>query len=243
MVLRLLQQQTVRTMSGALALGAALFAGRLAARPDDLHVLAVAAGMSAGGAIRGRVEIRRVFPPIAHRPSPSSIGSDTVTPKPERRPAVVYVETASPGAFERDEARAVMDQRGETFVPHVLAITVGTTVDFPNSDPFFHNVFSLSRTRPFDLGRYARGQSKSVRFDRPGVVQVFCDIHSHMSAYILVFAHRYFAVTDAGGRYWIDRVPPGSYTVAVWYEGSVRERRSVMLRDDGDVMDADFIVR
>ena len=84
-----------------------------------------------------------------------------------------------------------MDQRNETFVPHVLAITVGTTVDFPNSDNTYHNVFSLRGPRQFDLGRYAAGRSKSVRFDRPGIVRVFCEIHSHMNAFILVFNHRY----------------------------------------------------
>ena len=104
--------------------------------------------------------------------------------------------------------RATMDQRNETFIPHVLAITVGTTVDFPNSDNTYHNVFSIARARSFDLGRYAAGHSKSVRFDRPGIVRVFCEIHSHMSAFILVFNHRYFAVTWADGRYQIGRVPP-----------------------------------
>ena len=93
-----------------------------------------------------------------------------------------------------------MDQRNETFVPHVLAIVAGTTVDFPNSDQTYHNVFSLSKTRSFDLGRYAVGRSKSVRFDRPGIVRVFCDIHSHMSAFILVFSHRYLSVVDDEGR-------------------------------------------
>ena len=99
-------------------------------------------------------------------------------------------------------------------MPYVLAVTVGSTVDFPNSDRIYHNVFSLSKPRRFDLGRYPRGQSRSVRFDRPGVVRVFCEIHSHMSAFILVFAHRFFAVTDAEGRYRIDDVPPGTYTLA-----------------------------
>ena len=99
---------------------------------------------------------------------------------------------APQGAFEDVErTRAVLDQRNEAFVPYVLAITVGTTVDFPNSDKTYHNVFSFSKAQRFDLGRYARGESKSVRFDEPGVVRVFCEIHSHMSAYILVFAHRY----------------------------------------------------
>ena len=80
-----------------------------------------------------------------------------------------------------------MDQRNETFLPRLLAVQTGTTVDFPNSDSTYHNVFSLSRARRFDLGRYAAGKTKSVRFDRPGVVRVFCDIHSHMSAFIVVF--------------------------------------------------------
>ena len=115
---------------------------------------------------------------------------------PNRRRSVVYLEAAPQGAFEEHEGRAVMDQRHETFVPYVLAITVGTTVDFTNSDRTYHNVFSLSKPRRFDLGRYAAGQSKAVRFDRPGVVRVFCEIHSHMSAFILVFNHRFFAVTD-----------------------------------------------
>src|SRR6266480_2294400 len=88
-------------------------------------------------------------------------------------------EPPAQGAFEEHEGRAIMDQRHETFVPYVLAVTVGTTVDFTNSDRTYHNVFSLSKPRRFDLGRYATGQSKSVRFDRPGVVRVFCEIHSH----------------------------------------------------------------
>ena len=82
-------------------------------------------------------------------------------------------------------------------------------MDFPNNDRTYHNVFSLSKTKAFDLGRYAAGQSKAVRFDQPGIVRVFCDIHSHMSAFILVFAHRYFAVTDDEGRYRIDERAAG----------------------------------
>ena len=122
-----------------------------------------------------------------------------------------------------------MDQRNETFVPHVLAVMVGTVVDFPNSDKTFHNVFSLSQAKRFDLGRYAAGRSKSVRFDRPGVVRVFCDIHSHMNAFVLVFSHPFFDVTDADGRFRIDNVPAGTYTVVGWYEG---ERAHVARRVD-----------
>ena len=128
-------------------------------------------------------------------------------------------KSASPGA-------RVMDQRNETFVPHVLGVTAGTVVDFPNSDRTFHNVFSLSRAKRFDLGRYAAGRSKSVRFDRPGVVRVFCDIHSHMNAFVLVFSHPFFDVTDADGRFRIDNVPAGTYTVVGWYEGEARTSRA-----------------
>jgi len=148
-----------------------------------------------------------------------------------RRPGVVYLEVAPAAAFESPvAARERMDQRQETFVPHVLAIRTGTTVDFPNSDRVYHNVFSLSPTRRFDLGRYAVGRSKAVRFDRPGVVRVFCDIHSHMSAFILVFAHRYFALTQPDGSWQLPPVPAGSYTVVGWFEGEVRTTGQVDVR-------------
>ena len=138
---------------------------------------------------------------------------------------VVYFETAPRGAFEdRESPHATLDQRNETFVPHVLAITVGTVVDFPNSDRTYHNVFSLSKTKRFDLGRYApAGRSRSAS-TVPAIVRVFCDIHSHMNAFILVFNHRFFAVTDADGRYEIDGVPAGTYTLSAWYEGAVRDQ-------------------
>jgi plastocyanin len=193
--------------------------------------------------IRGSVEIRRSQLAAEARPAAAGLGAAPRRPA-EFRPAVVYLDSAPRGAFELPEpGRASMDQRNQTFVPHVLAITVGTTVDFPNSDMTFHNVFSLSKTRAFDLGRYSRGKSKAVRFDRPGVVQVFCDIHSHMSAYILVFAHRYFAVTDQAGAFTIAGVPPGSYTLAVWHEGEVRDTRTVTIPEAGGAVDAAFVIR
>jgi plastocyanin len=154
---------------------------------------------------------------------------------------VVYLDAGPRGAFEPDEAaRARMDQVNQTFVPHVLAITVGTTVDFPNNDRTYHNVFSLSRPRPFDLGRYAAGRSKSITFDRPGIVRVFCDIHSHMSAFILVLAHRYFAVTDDGGRYRIEGIPPGTYEVSVWNEAVPPASRTITMPPSGGDVEAKF---
>ena len=149
------------------------------------------AGAARPGAIRGRVEVRRTVAPIERRPGVADLGTPAGRDTPDLRRSVVYLESAPRGAFEINESgRAIMDQRNETFTPHVLAVMTGTTVDFPNSDKFYHNVFSLSKTRTFDLGRYAAGSSRPVRFDRPGIVRVFCDIHSHMNAFILVFSHR-----------------------------------------------------
>jgi plastocyanin len=197
---------------------------------------------AAAAAIRGTVDVKRPLPALERRPDVSEIGVPPPRALTDRRRAVVYLETAPRGAFEtREGARAVIDQRDETFVPHVLAVTAGTTVVFTNSDRTYHNVFSLSKDNRFDLGRYGRGHSKALRFEHPGVVRVFCDIHSHMSAFILVFAHRYFAVTDAEGRYRIDDVPPGTYTVVAWNEGQTRESRSVRVGEEG--VEADFVLR
>jgi len=198
--------------------------------------------VSAAGAIRGRVELRR--PPADHEPRPNvaDLGMPADHGPTDRRRSVVYLDPAPRAAFDaREEPRGRLDQRNESFMPHLLAIVAGTTVDFPNNDRTYHNVFSLSKPKTFDLGRYAAGRSKSVRFDKPGIVRVFCDIHSHMSAYILVFAHRYFAVTDEEGRYRIENVPPGTYTVVAWHEAFEIESRRVTVRDGGDV-DLNFVL-
>jgi plastocyanin len=198
------------------------------------------------GVIRGRVEVRRAPPQMERRPNVTDLGAPPARAQ-DRQDllrSVVYLESAPASAFaDAEPQHAMMDQRNETFVPHVLAVTVGTTVDFPNSDKTYHNVFSISKTRSFDLGHYAAGRSKAVRFDRPGIVRVFCEIHSHMSAFILVFSHRYFAVTGPDGRYQIARVPPGRYTLNAWNEGAVRESRQVAVTDDGGAVEADFTLR
>ena len=164
----------------------------------------------------------------------------------DRRRSVVYLETAPQPAFETPPpGRAVArPAQRELRAARCSRSPSAARVEFPNSDRVYHNVFSLSKPRRFDLGRYPRGQSRSVVFDRPGVVRVFCEIHSHMSAFILVFAHRFFAVTDAEGRYRIEGVPPGSYTLALWNEGggapapgaARRARRSGRAGPGGGVM-------
>jgi hypothetical protein len=100
----------------------------------------------------------------------------------------------------------------------VLAVPVGSTVAFPNSDPVFHNVFSLSPARPFDLGVFKQGESRDVVFDRPGVVQVLCNLHASMSAYIVVHEEPWAAVSDRGGRLSFRDLPPGRYRLKVWHE-------------------------
>ena len=196
------------------------------------------------GAITGRVELRRPSAPAERRPTVAELGTPAAALDiSDRLKSVVYLDSAPRGAFEQVETpRAVMDQRGERFVPHVLAITTGTIVEFPNSDRIYHNVFSLSKTRQFDLGRYAAGHSKPVRFDRAGVVRVFCDIHSHMNAFILVFSHPFFSLTDNEGRYRIDNVPPGTYNVIAWNEGILSEALPVAV-PDGGVAELDFTLR
>ncbi len=195
------------------------------------------------GTIRGRVELRRPTSPVERRPGVAELGSPAPRDVPNLLRSVVYLESAPRGAFETEEGgHAIMDQRNETFVPHVLAITTGTTVDFPNSDRFYHNVFSLSKTRRFDLGRYAAGGSRAVRFDRPGIARVFCDIHSHMNAFILVFSHPFFGVTDDDGRYHIDDVPPGTYNVIAWHEGTSSDPKAASV-PDGGIAELDFTVR
>jgi plastocyanin len=199
----------------------------------------------APGAIRGRVDVRAGVA-LEMRPDPGGLGMAGGRDPVDRRRSVVYLETAPRAAFEvSEDRRARMDQKNERFMPHVLAIVAGTWVDFPNDDRTYHNVFSLSKTKDFNLGRYAAGRSKAVRFERPGIVRVFCDIHSHMSGFILVFAHRFFAVTDDEGRYRLDGVPPGTYTVVVWNE-TVRgdpPRRVVTIPEAGGDADADFSIR
>jgi plastocyanin len=116
-------------------------------------------------------------------------------------------------------ARATLDQENKTFVPHLLPIVVGTTVDFPNHDEIYHNVFSYSRTKRFDLGRYGAKESRSVTFDKTGVVRVFCEIHSFMSATIVVVPTPHFSTIDAAGGFEIRGVPAGQYEVLLWHDG------------------------
>jgi plastocyanin len=114
-------------------------------------------------------------------------------------------------------------QRNKSFEPHVLVVRVGTVVQFPNKDPFFHNIFSLYDGKRFDLGLYEAGTTRSVRFDRPGVSFLFCNIHAEMSAVVIAVDTPYFAISDRAGRVSIPNVPDGRYIMHVWYERGTPE--------------------
>jgi hypothetical protein len=109
-------------------------------------------------------------------------------------------------------------QKNKLFDPHVLAVQVGSLVDFPNHDPFFHNVFSLFDGKRFDLGLYEAGSTRSVLFDRVGICYIFCNIHPQMSAVVVVVDTPYFAVSDARGEITIPHVPPGRFQLNFWEE-------------------------
>ena len=158
---------------------------------------------------------------------------------PER--AVVYLEgeLLSQGPIPIPEKNPTLDQKNLQFHPQVLPILAGTTVDFPNQDNLFHNVFSYSRPKEFDLGRYPKDDSRSVRFERPGVVRVYCDIHSQMNATILVLPHPYFTTPDDDGNYAIGGIPAGKYSLLFWYDRDVVERRSVEVRA-GEAIEINF---
>ena len=148
----------------------------------------------------------------------------------ELRNVVVYLKDV---AFKGNlpVTTTEMRQNNETFIPHTLAITRGSTVSFSNGDPFFHNVFSLSRAATFDLGRYPQDKARSETFTKPGLVKVYCRIHSQMSATIMVLDHPFFAVPNDDGAFTLRNVPPGEYTVVGWHE-RVGER-SASVRVEG----------
>ena len=135
---------------------------------------------------------------------------------------VIYLELDAAKALAKvpseHPARPSIVQRGERFSPHVLPILLGTTVEFPNEDEVFHNVFSLSGTKSFDLPKYPAGSSRAVTFPRKGVVNVFCHIHADMSAVVLVRDNPYFISPDTTGQFSLDDIPPGDYTLVAWHE-------------------------
>lgn len=134
---------------------------------------------------------------------------------------VIWLEPTNPSALSlvsRTQPRAQILQKDKKFLPHILAVATGTTVDFPNTDPIFHNAFSNFEGKVFDIGLYPPRTSRAVTFDRSGIVRVFCNIHPTMSAIIVVVGTHYFTTTRSDGRFTLANVPPGEYTMRLFHE-------------------------
>jgi len=145
--------------------------------------------------------------------------------------AVVWLSPASSAALPLTPVHTTLRQKNKAFEPHLLAIPKGSTVDFPNLDPWFHNVFSLFNGKRFDLGLYEAGTSRTVHFDREGVSYIFCNIHPEMSAVVVVVASPYYAVANKAGDFSVAAVPPGRYTLHVWSENSLPETLAGLSRE------------
>ena len=168
-----------------------------------------------------------------------------------RTPAnvVVYLSKAPQMDVDLSKTNFVMDQRNLEFIPHVLPVPVGSPIVFPNNDKVNHNVFSMSRTKKFNLGSYNPGESKTVVFDKPGIVELRCDVHAEMAAYILVMKSPYFAVTDNKGSFqipdqsYLQRVglegiadlPESKYFIKTWHEKLKTQKKAITVPENADV--------
>ena len=239
-------------IAGSLAMVVLLGAAAAVAEPEPASIGPAASGPDAGlfaggpghtvdgpahrsparevGSIRGQVTLnvrapRRSARRYAGRPQQAR-GAQTV-------PAVAFLRGTIPGAPFQPGSLPTMTQQDTAFVPSVLYVPVGGTVSFPNGDPFFHNVFSYSSARRFDLGRYPQGQSKDVVFDEAGIVGVFCEVHEFMRAAIIVAENPFYSVVAEDGSFAIDDIPPGEYTLVVWHVDLGEVEEIVRVPDGG----------
>jgi len=147
--------------------------------------------------------------------------------------AVIWLAPAEGTALPATppDAHPRLVQKNKSFEPHVLVVPVGAQVEFPNRDPFFHNVFSLFEGKRFDLGLYEAGTTRNVRFDKPGISYIFCNIHAEMSAVVIALNTPYYGISDRRGQVLIPHVPPGRYLLHVWYETAPPESLNAMNRE------------
>jgi truncated hemoglobin YjbI/plastocyanin len=147
---------------------------------------------------------------------------------------VVMLSPEKGGFARRTPKHRVVEQRNRTFLPHVTAVPVGSTVSFPNFDSIYHNVFSRSSSKSFDLGMYKSGQARDVKFDKPGIVRLGCNLHAHMAAYIVVVDAPHYVVIDADGTYAFKGLVPGTYTLRAWHEPSGEPYVTLVEVKEGD---------
>lgn len=191
--------------------------------------------LEAGATVEGAVDLG----PPPRQPRLNKRYGDSAEqsmPMPKAPPAVVYLEGDFAAQLSPPAEQPALLQQGLAFHPRVLPVVVGTTVSFPNDDDTYHNVFSYSPAKRFDLGRY-RGREgvPTVTFDEPGVVKVFCEIHNHMRATILVLETPYFVTTDEDGKYQLENLPPGKYTLTAWVNDRKVLSKPVDLKDEETV--------
>jgi plastocyanin len=151
--------------------------------------------------------------------------------------AVVYIAKIAGKEFTPPKESMLMDQKNLTFVPHVMPILKGTTVDFQNSDDVLHNVFSPDKcANTFNLGSWPKGEKRSYTFEEPGCTAVMlCNVHPEMEAYILTLETPYFAKSDDSGNYLLSSIPPGTYTLQIWHERLVGEEEEITVKADSDI--------
>lgn len=190
---------------------------KLTTRPLGLLVIAAATSMA--------------FPAGTHRANGEIIG--IVESGSSRVANAVVNLTEVAGSFQPPSEAVVMDQKDKEFLPHVLAIMKGTRVRFSNSDPFFHNVFSSSRVKTFNVSQEKKGDASTITFDKPGLVPIRCHIHAAMRAVIDVLPNPFFDVTNEKGQFHIADVPPGTYTIKVWSEGAGSSTQSIEVTSSG----------
>ena len=171
-------------------------------------------------------------------------GSITVIAKDgakHHEPVVVYLEDV-PGEPAHTDKHATIKQREKQFEPPLTVVVRGTTIDFPNEDKIFHNVFSVSRPARFDLGLYKSGSSKSVEMKRTGTMDVYCNIHPDMIAKVKVVDNGYYTISDAAGQFAIDGVPPGKYPIVAWLPSGDEARGTVEVKP-GDAAKVELEVK
>jgi plastocyanin len=190
------------------------------------------------GEIRGRIIIshqltkpRVSIPNYQFRGPSVSLPATDLSSGGEYGRTVVYLETAA--APPPSPVAASLVQKNQRFDPRLVIVPMGSTVSFPNADPIFHNVFSLSPAREFDLGYYPAGETREVLFDQPGIVQVYCHLHSDMNAAIVVVPTQWYSQPDASGDFAFANLPAGNYRVTVWHRAAGFFLREVKLSDRG----------
>lgn len=149
----------------------------------------------------------------------------------DARDVIVFLENVE-GDFEPPAEKASIVQKNLTFNPHVLPVLVGTTVEYPNNDNVMHNVFSPSKTKKFNLGTYGHGDSRDMTFDKSGIVTILCNVHTEMSAFIIILENPYFALTGPTGEFTINNIPPGTYTIKTWHEKLEEQEQEITLSQD-----------